>query len=462
MPTLAAEEVGRIALGLPLEEETRRLLSDFLRGSAVGDPVRAPSAEVKDPANLAETGWGVLFAPGVSKEVEDALAPLLERRRDQAGPERFKVYRGVAADSARELLGNPEINHQQGAPPDPTRLPYYLLIVGDPTRLSYRFQTQLDVQYAVGRLDLANADEYAAYAKAVVAAEKGERPRDPDLAFFAVENKGDAATEQTTNDLVAPLAEVLRRQRPDWNIKTIRGPEATRERLGQLLGAERPSLLFTACHGVGYEAEDEDQLARQGALVCADWPGVGSDLYDDHCFSGSDVPKGADLAGAMAFLFACYGAGTPDHDSFALQSGLGPKQIAASPFVARLPQCLLAAGALAVIGHVDRTWTTSFTWNQEGGHVKVYDEVLRLLMDGYPVGWAMERMNVQAADLSLSTHDLWEDRAFLRPYDVEVFADLWLATNNARNFVVLGDPAVRLHLPLAKNEEGSPVGGRKP
>ncbi len=462
LPNLSTEEIGKIALGLPLDEETQKILSDFLRGSAVRDPNRAPSADVEDPTNLAETGWGVLFAPGVSQEVEDALSPLLQRRRDQAGAERFKEYRGVAVGSARELMLMPEIHHQQGSPPDAKRLPYYLLLVGDPTRLPYRLQTQLDVQYAVGRLHLANADEYAAYANAVVASEKGERRRDRDLAFFAVENGGDDATARTANELAAPLAEALKRQRPGWNVRTIGGGEAKRERLARLLATERPSLLFTAGHGVGYESGDPDQLSRQGALVCADWPGIGKELEDDHCFAGSDVPAGADLAGAIAFLFSCYGAGTPEFDSFASKATVGPERIAPHPFVARLPQCLLAAGALAAIGHVDRTWTSSFTWNGQGGHVRVYDQVLRLLMNGYPVGWAMEQMNIQAADLGLSTHALWEDRAFFQPYDIETFADLWVSTNDARNFVVLGDPAVRLAEPLDREEEGSPGGGRKP
>lgn len=461
LPALSPEEMGKIALGLPLEPETLKILSDFLRGSAVRDPTRAPSADVEDPTNLAETGWGVLFAPGVPKEVEEALSPLLTRRRDQAGAGRFKEYRGVSSGSARELMLMPEINHQQGSPPDPKCLPYYLLLVGDPTRISYRLQTQLDVQYAVGRLDLSTTDEYAAYANAVVAAEEGERPRDRELTFFAVENKDDEATAGTANQLVAPLAAALKRQRSDWNVRTIGGDHATREGLGRLLREERSSILFSAGHGVGYCIDDPDQVARQGAIVCADWPGIGSDLYDDYCFAGADIPTGTDLSGAIAFLFSCYGAGTPEFDSFAAKALVGPEKIAPAPFVARLPQCLLAAGALAAIGHVDRTWTSSFTWNGEGGHVKVYDQVLRLLMDGYPVGWAMEKMNIQAADLSLSTHDLWEDRAFLRPYDLEVFADLWATTNDARNFVVLGDPAVRLNLSVARDEEGSPSGGRK-
>lgn len=470
LPALSAAAFGRIALGLPVDEETLALLKDFLAGNAVRDARRAPRWDVKDPTNLAETGWGVLFAPGVSQDVEDALAPLLNRRRDQMEKRFFKEFRGVAAGSSHELLSMPAINHQQGTSPDAERLPYYLLLVGDPSRLPFRLQVQLDVRHAVGRLDLANAEEYAAYAKAVVAAEKGERPRDLDLAFFSVKNAGDVATERTAKELVTELADALGRQRSDWQVRTVEGSKATRERLGRLLRTERPSLLFTASHGVGYECGDPDQIERQGALICADWPGAGSDLYDDYCFAGSDVPPDADLAGAIAFLFACYGVGTPERDSFAIRSLAEerkneavavPKRIAASPFTSRLPQRLLAAGALAVIGHVDRAWTTSFTWNEEGGHVRTYNDMFRLLMDGYPVGWAMEQMNLQAADLGSAMNDLWKDRDFLQPQDLEVFADLWLSSTDARNFVVLGDPAVRLNLPLARDEEGSPSGGEK-
>ncbi len=452
LPPLTREKLGHLAARIDPDGELRELLEDWSEGKAVRDPLRAPSSDVENPADLAETGWGVIFAEGTPPGVRRALEPLLEMRREKARDLFVDLTHG-SGDTQQKFMSR--IGVKQGSRAVPEKLPYYLLLVGDPTKISFRFQSELDVQYAVGRLhfDSENPDDpdacaaYAAYADAVVAVEEGRRRRRQQVSFFSVENPGDEGTRRLAGGLVEPLAEVLRRGRPAWRTDVISSPDATHERLRRLLlgsPEERPSILFTTSHGVGFPNGDNRQGEAQGALVCQDWGGPGKALDGGHYFTSSDVPEGVDLSGLIAFHFACYSAGTPQLDDFGWIEG-APKEIAPHPFIAKLPQKLLRRGALAVIGHVDRAWTSSFSWNGEGGHIQVYNDILKQLMDDLPIGWAMEAMGSYFSAQAAVLYQMNDDREHFSPEDFALYSDLWRETNDARNFVVLGDPAVRLN-----------------
>ena len=443
-----------------------RHLSDFACG-VTADPVRVRELQAwvargegkarrglkegLDPGKLDEAGWGVIFPSSADSEpLREALAPLLDLRREQAGRRQERFYREFAGDDGyRE--GESKVaflaRHRAGpGPADPEKVPYYLLLVGDPEAIPFAFQYQLDVQYAVGRLCFDELEDYRRYAESVVAAETGGSPRLRRACFFAPANPGDPVTGATNTHLVQPVAAGMR-GRPDWNVETVLGEEATRDRLGRVLD-EAPAVLFAACHGLGYAADDPEQRERQGALVCQDWPGPEPGGIDrEHYFAAEDVGDQARVHGLVAFCFACFGAGTPRWDDFTRKSQGERRALSPGAFLGRLPQRLLAhprGGALAVVGHVERAWGFSLVWPEAGPQITTFESALRRLLDGQPVGWAMEFFNQRYAELASDLAAEIESLSFGKKLDETVIADLWTASHDARNYTIVGDPAVRV------------------
>ncbi|MBW3542889.1 MAG: hypothetical protein KY476_21720, partial [Planctomycetes bacterium] len=426
-----------------------------------------------DSRDMAQTGWGVIFAHDADPRLREALAELLEHRRLQAvqgGAGHYREFREAAGyrtgESKQAFLQRHGI--AAGMPADPERgMPYYLLLVGGPAEIPYRFQYELDVEYAVGRIHFDALDEYARYARSVVQAERGEAARPRRAVLFGVRNEDDRATELSADYLIAPLAERLRPKiDPEWRLDVLRGDEAHKDRLRRLLGGDdTPALLFTASHGMGFPKEDPRQRDDQGALLCGDWPGPRHwkrEIPGDFYLRGSDIPDDADLAGLIAFHFACYGAGTPRLDDYPHERGLSEQPaIASQPFVARLPQRLLghpAGGALAVIGHVERAWSYSFLLGAQREQTQVFESTCKMLLDGFPVGAATEYLNDRYAALATAlTSILWDVRygRQLSPTEKSQLASTWTSHNDARSYAIVGDPAVRLQPAAVAGVAGS-------
>ncbi len=454
LASISDAEIGRALLGLSVGELE----------VPEKDPFRGLIAGV-DPERLDETGWGLVMAEGADERFaaahggrsrRESLGELCKLREQEAGglyTDKLVLREG---ESAARFLARHGARLEDPVGPDPGKVPYYLLLVGDPEEIPYSVQYELDLQYAVGRICFDRPEDYAAYARAVVAAQEGRLRRRRRVTFFAVENPGDVPTARAADELVRPLAASLTETRGGWQARTLSGIEAGRAQLAALLRDEdtAPALLFTSSHGVGFANGHPSQEALQGALVCQDWPGPhGAPLRREHYFAAPDLGDDARVGGLVAFLFACYGAGTPRFDSFE-RGELGPVEIAPKPLISRLPQRLLShpqGAALAVVGHVDRAWTHSFSDGSiRTPQIGVFRSLVHELLDGARLGAAMEHFGRRAGALGARMAGLLEV-AMAGGNGVEELGGVWRSRNDARNFVVFGDPAVQLAVGVVWN-----------
>ncbi len=421
--------------------------------------------QAQQRANLWELGWGVIFAHDADPAIRDALAELLEHRRAQAGrkrPDYYREFMGLEGYRPGETAA--AFLRRQGVRaglPQTEKMPYYLLIVGDPATIPFEFQYSLAAQYAVGRIYFETLDEYANYARSVVTVERQGLALPRAAAIFSPAH--DPPTTLSVEQLAQPLVDFLEGAQKGWQVHAVFKEGATKARLAQLLGgAETPAVLLTVGHGLAFPKGDHRQLAGQGALVCQDWPGPQEwrqPIPPDFYFAAGDVPDNARLLGLVAFFFAEYGAGTPQLDNFYAQAFRESAQsIAPHAFLARLPQRLLGhpqGGALAVIGHVERTWAYSFSEYDKNlkkwiGEISHFKELLLRLLQGHTVGSALEPFNQRYTNLAFQLSEELQKVHFLKqaPDELEL-ARLVTVTADARNYVILGDPAVRLSVQAA-------------
>ncbi|MDX1997460.1 MAG: hypothetical protein SF066_07045 [Thermoanaerobaculia bacterium] len=388
-----------------------------------------------DALQLAQSGWAIVFPVGTPPEIREALEPLVAWRRAEAktrSPRRFAQLEYRPGDTKVSFLSEYGAELDSA---DPADVPYYLLFVGSPEEIPFEFQYQLDIQYAVGRLDFERAEDYARYAEAVVARERtaaeNSTAHDRQYGIFAPREEGDV-TGRIHDELVLALLKRLKnRPARGWRGSQALAAEATVERLAELVGTS--DFLFAGCHGWGLVPGDPLQRDCMGALLD----------QSSNAFSAASVPADLGLDGLLAFFFACASGGTPCYDDFEeLESG--PKPLAEKAFTARLPQQLLLQGAGAVLAHVGRAWTYSFSRQGARTQIDAFEDTIRRILQGHPIGHAAEIFNhrhvMLAADLMI-VREL--ERHTGQAADQEI-ADLFCALRDARNFVVLGDPAVRL------------------
>jgi len=380
---------------------------------------------------------------------------LIEHRRQQVNdPTLFKIYEGLSAyqpgDTVRNWLDR--FNVALAIVDPALGVPLYLTIVGSPSQIPFEFQYLLDAYWCVGRLDFTTPAEYRAYAEGVVAYEKAATvPHSKRVAVYNTRNLGDRATGLLHNQVALPFATGAKTlgAKQGFQMQALLGDDATKENLTKLLQGKlpggTPALLFSGSHGAGFKASDPKQSDKQGAIVCQDWEG--GPIQPEHYFDAAAVPEDAKMSGLIHFFFACYGGGCPAFDTYSRLPDGSPKALMDSPRVARLPQRMLAGGALAVLAHIDRAWTYSFQAGRSAPQTQEFRDVMTRVMRGDRIGQCTDQFNLRWAVLSAELSNTQQQRELLAGQISDaVLANRWVARDDARNYLILGDPAVRLRV----------------
>lgn len=408
-----------------------------------------------DLDKLADVGWGIIFESTVDpNSYLEALSTLVNLRRKQAG-ERFRIFSGIdgyrAGESASKWLNRHGATLNLIDPAD--GVPFFLVLVGPPSGIPFDFQYSLDIVAGVGRLDFTSLNEFRAYAQSVVTFEQDDsRSTRRDIDLFATCHEFDRATQLFNKCVAIPLSQGDDKRKPlgsqfGFNINAHLNEQSTKAALSRIMSNPNapPSILFTGTHGMAFSTADTRQLANQGALVCQDWPGYGN-ISSDHWFAAHDVPDNANVHGLIHFFFACYSAGTPEFDNFGVDAP-SSSRLASGPMTARLPQRLMTlpqGGALASLGHVDRAWASSFRSNGGLSQTQGFRDVMDRLMAGQRVGQATDSFNSQWGVLSTELVSVLNEKAYGKLISDNELLALRTCRDDLRNYIVLGDPAVKL------------------
>ncbi len=436
-------------------------------------------------------GWGLVVQKNDKGEkLRTLVADLVEHRAALCGYEKaadVPVFQVAKEDDPVAWT-----DKEYAAFEPLAKRPRYLLILGDLDEVPLDVQKRLRAKGAfVGRLCFRKEDgtvdeaAYRAYCKKIIAAEKQPASEDKpvqSLYYATLADKGDTFTSETKNQVVylahqkAEQEGVLAKRFYEKKVHlwdshvhaaaddsgNVAGPESNEAVLMHAAQVTtHASALLSVTHGTAAKRGSANACAIQGnpVLQQAPWRRLGPAYFAQRTF----LPNG------FWFMHACYGVGTPDHsiyeewlkslpdvsdgDRESATANLAPE---GKPFVARVPQVALANpnGPLAVLGHVDMTWTYGFREYAQTataleslrtGYLAYYG-VMRDVVDGHRFGIAERNLFQKSQEVAEEVLNLTRSKTA----DATIAAELWMRYLDLSAFMLLGDPAARLPIAAAR------------
>ncbi len=419
-----------------------------------------------DPNDLTGQRWGVIAPEGpVGDRLLALIEPLSRARQSDIQDQRVPIYRvppkldlAAAWQWKEQILDTDEPLDQQ---------PRYLLLLGDFDETPLSLQQTLHGECFVGRLAFADARGYEAYVDKVL---RWERSRSDAatgrLVIYAVHDgsRGSSLSEQT---LITPGLQFARRLQssgrfPASDIMVIddSATSSVAERLLQL-SSQEPAVLWTVSSGLGRPvrgwSSTDEQRQLQGAMS----------LGSVGCLTAADLGQKPLLPGGVWLMLGSYGAGTQGVSDYqqllthlkkadrlpagaeAMLAGL--PQPSDRPFVAALPMAALqhSDGPLAFIGQTDLAWAHPLSDPALDLCHKRATTLVSLVNDlckGSRVGAAFRKLQNFFTALDEELHF-----RFAQPSDNQsdlgqLRSLLWMTRQDMGNYILLGDPAVKLPL----------------
>lgn len=400
-------------------------------------------------------GWTFLVhsADPDRDQIIDILQPLANRR-GMENPRAPLLFNGEPEDDWMEWV---EVNHRSRQLEGRT-VPYYILIVGSPQWIPFKLQSFLDIFASVGRLDFETMEDLDSYIQKLIRIEDDSQPvTSREVLLFSTDHGLPDPTFFSRRYMVEPLRDYIE-DRLKISTHLLAGDEATKTNFVTALRDRSPALVYSASHGLAaLRRPVEDQMRYNGALCCQT-PGH---PRPREIFSADDVPLDRPfMEGAVFFQFACLGYGTPASSDFHHWVPDYPNQFSGREFVSAMPKRLLShpRGPLAYVGHLDIALLHGFSDPKDpqgtgrwGARMSAFVGTVNKILGVKPYGMALQDINdrFNTANFAITnTYDRQRRGTFQWNEQNEMrLVDNWLVRTDAQNYMILGDPAVRLRLP---------------
>ncbi|MBI2851676.1 MAG: hypothetical protein HYX84_01035 [Chloroflexi bacterium] len=388
--------------------------------------------------------WGALITEVCphKAEVERALQPLIEHRSGQ-----LLVLPKLDPPAFVDQWLQPRFNDGS--------IPPYLLICETFENFPLEYQFILNSFAVAGRLWFDDPGTFETYVQKVLTVERGQR--DAGTRCIVASPVDDDVTFADNENLIKPLLELPKTE--SLPMEPLLPPEFGEQSLLEAAGEARFLALY--CHGVGLTLEEwEKKPGLQGAFLLE----FGSES-DEGLLTTDDFARNKFVPGGIVFSPACLAGGTmvpSDFSSWIDPEGLTPYGGGRT----KLSETSLAMlgsprGPIAVLAHFDISIASSAPMfnsmtQRNDLQTMLHTQFLRHLAAGWTLGRATKPFRWAAGTCYAQSIYIFGQMTGTYPYigtsgvrktigqAVNSMNQYHVAATDMRNYIILGDPAVRL------------------